>query len=506
MGNLHKSYVTFGKRPEALKKLLKTQDNDVPVFLELCRNGKWDARKIIEAATMSFDPLEEGFFEGIASSVSEAFSGARYRRNFRILEHPDLGRVLSTHAKTKDIFTQYQPDGPIELQVLIEWEFRSKKPDERVHQVADDQDLHNKVLFAANFSGLIDVLADEIEKEFNKNGGNGLKQLIEDVLQREAQNSIQNAQAEFYRVLGLTSSKVAWQDTITVVSALWTTVSATVTTVSIAGSIAAGGPVGLAASLIYYTTNGLKALKGFVDTYHNLRNSFGDVATNLNRVHSSLEELKEQWTLQQQHANVVEASRAVLQAVFPESIVASTKTMLGTLDQISTACDRMELESRKMSPQLTEALRNLSEAQSVLEDLEDFAKGTKSQLLKSIVTDHKSTLSELTTSFEQTFDTMSEINGEVLGHRANIRNYRATLKAFRDKEMVWFRLFSIAWEFYVDFVGDSVGDLAPEPQTETWKEILEVCEQIDEVQGSVDKAKKIKESVEEVVETMNEEE
>ena len=82
MGNLHKAYVTFGKRPEALKKLLQTQDNDIASFMELCRNGKWNASDIIEAATMSFDPLEEGFFSGIASSIAQAFSGARYRRSF----------------------------------------------------------------------------------------------------------------------------------------------------------------------------------------------------------------------------------------------------------------------------------------------------------------------------------------------------------------------------------------------------------------------------------------
>ena len=113
MGNLHKAYVTFGKRPEALKKLLKTQDNDIAVFVELCNNGKWNASDIIEAATMSFDPLEQGFFAGIASSVAGAFSGAKYRRSFTILQHPDIGRVLATQDGMDEVFRASQPTGAI---------------------------------------------------------------------------------------------------------------------------------------------------------------------------------------------------------------------------------------------------------------------------------------------------------------------------------------------------------------------------------------------------------
>ena len=112
MGNLHKAYVTFGKRPEALKKLLKTQDDDIASFMELCRNGKWNASDIIEAATMSFDPLEQGFFEGIASSIAGAFSGAKYRRSFTILQHPDIGRVLATQDGMDEVFRATQPTEP----------------------------------------------------------------------------------------------------------------------------------------------------------------------------------------------------------------------------------------------------------------------------------------------------------------------------------------------------------------------------------------------------------
>ena len=155
MGNLHKAYVTFGKRPEALKKLLKTQDNDIASFMELCRNGQWDASKIIEAATMSFDPLEEGFFAGIASSVAGAFSGSRYRRSFTIIQHPDIGRVLATQKGMDEIFRASQPAGPIELSIVIKWEFRSKNPDERVNKAADDADLAAKVNAAANFERII---------------------------------------------------------------------------------------------------------------------------------------------------------------------------------------------------------------------------------------------------------------------------------------------------------------------------------------------------------------
>ena len=75
------------------------------------------------------------------------------------------------------------------------------------------------------------------------------------------------------------------------------------------------------------------------------------------------------------------------------------------------------------------------------------------------------------------------------------------LEAFKAKEMVWFRLWSMAWEHYVDFVNDLTGDLAPDPVGETWTKIHEVCEKIDTFQNTVDKAMDIKENVQELYET-----
>ena len=88
------------------------------------------------------------------------------------------------------------------------------------------------------------------------------------------------------------------------------------------------------------------SIEGLVDTYQNLKNSFGDIATNLNSCRSDIESLKgTMGGLSREHANVVEASRRIIQAVFPESVVASTKVRCpDKLEQIGTACDRMELK------------------------------------------------------------------------------------------------------------------------------------------------------------------
>ena len=496
MGNLHKAYVTFGKRPEALKKLLKTQDNDIAVFVELCKNGKWNASDIIEAATMSFDPLEQGFFAGIASSVAGAFSGAKYRRSFTILQHPDIGRVLATQDGMDEVFRASQPTGPIELKVVIKWEFRSKNPDERVTKAADDADLAAKVNAAADFSRIMETVARAVKKEFKKNGSAGLQAVIQTVLESETQRAINDAQEEFYRVLGLTKSKVVWQDAKTIGSAIWSTVSATITTVGIASSIAAGGPAGLAASLIYYCSNGLQALKGFADTYHSLKNSFGDIGSNIASCESSMKVLEDQWKENQQYANVLEASRTVIQSIFPESVVASTKSVSGRLEQIGTACDRTELKSRQLSPKLNEALQNLSAAQSVLEDLEEILSDVDSRVVDSLLRDLRINFRALTDTFEQTFDTMASINGKVLDYRKRMRAMNEMLTAFQAKELVWFKIFDMAWGYYVDFANDLAGDLAPDPVGETWKKVNDVCEKIDDFQTYVEDAGTLKENLE----------
>ena len=107
----------------------------------------------------------------------------------------------------------------------------------------------------------------------------------------------------------------------------------------------------------------------------------------------------------------------------------------------------------------------------------------------------------LKSAFEQTFDTIAGVNGKVLTHRKRIRKMSDMLEAFKAKEMVWFRLWSMAWEHYVDFVNDLTGDLAPDPVGETWTKIHEVCEKIDTFQKTVDKAVDIKDNVKELYET-----
>ena len=135
--------------------------------------------------------------------------------------------------------------------------------------------------------------------------------------------------------------------------------------------------------------------------------------------------------------------------------------MSSKLEQIGTACDRMELTSRQLSPQLNESLQN-SAAQSVLEELEDILSDVDSSIVDAFLQDLRTNFSTLTSILEQTFDKMADINREVLDHRQNMRNLQATLKAFQDKEMVWFKLWTIAWEHYVEFVGDLSGEL-PRP-------------------------------------------
>ena len=72
MGNLYNAYVTFGKRPVLIKNFSNTRRRN-PRFVDLCKNGQWNATDIIELATMSFDPLEQGVFAGIASSIAQVF-------------------------------------------------------------------------------------------------------------------------------------------------------------------------------------------------------------------------------------------------------------------------------------------------------------------------------------------------------------------------------------------------------------------------------------------------
>ena len=401
----------------------------------------------------------------------------------------------------EDIFRAYQPTGPIELKVVIKWEFRSDNPDEQVTKAADDADLASKVNAAADFSGIIAKVVAETKKEFDKNGGGRLQEVIQTVLESETERAVRDAQKEFYRVLGLTEAKVVWQDVKTIGTAIWKVVSATVTTIGIATTIAAGGPVGLAASLIYYCSNGMQALKGFTDTYHSLKNSFGDIGSNIDSCKSSMNILEAQWNQSREYANVQEASSRILQAVFPESIVASTNSLSDKLEQIGTACDRIEIQSRKLSPQLNEALQNLSTAQDILEDFEEALKDFDSHLVDGWLREVRSNFTSLTNAFEQTFDTIAEVNGKVLRHRKRIRKMSDMLEAFKGKEMVWLRLWSMAWEHYVDFVNDLTGDLAPKPVGETWTKMHEVCEQVDKFQKTVDKAVAIKDNVKELYET-----
>ena len=198
----------------------------------------------------------------------------------------------------------------------------------------------------------------------------------------------------------------------------------------------------------------------------------------------------------QQYANVLEASVTVIQSIFPESVVASTKSVSGRLEQIGTACDRTELKSRQLSPQLNEALQNLSAAQKVLEDLEEILSDVDSRVVDSLLRDLRGNFRALTVTFEQTFDTMASINGKVLDYRKRMRAMNEMLTAFQAKQLVWFKIFDMAWGYYVDFANDLAGDLAPDPVGETWTKINDVCEKIDDFQTYVEDADTLKENLE----------
>lgn len=503
MGNLLKAYEAFGKNPALIKKLLNTPyvNNDIPDFVDLCVNGKWDAEQIILAVTMSEDGLDDdGYFKAMAEKVKSTFSGAKFSRNFTILSHPDIGRVLATHEKVKDIIPLCRPEGPITLEVGISWEFRSKKPDEKVSKVASDADLTQKVVDAADFRGIIDAVADEVASAYEKKGADGLQKVVEKVLAAKVDESIAAAQAEFNRVLGLTKKQVVWQDTKTIISAIWKATNAAVTAGAVAATAVAGGPMGIAAAIAFYTVNGLGAVKGFADAFSELKDSFGNIAKNLNSCQADMGALQAQWA---SWGNTKEAGKALVEQFFPAGLVKTCGNTINKLDGAVKACDRMELKVRDMEPKLKEALDQLGSANYEADKLRDLIAASPDSAIKSDLAGLISNLDTLRSTFDSVFNTMGEINHEVLAYRGKITHYKAAVEAFQAKESSFVK----AWKTAVECGAGSVGGwaagnmLASVPDGSAWTSVNNVCGNIGNYQLYVDTADSLKDRIKDSVES-----
>ena len=500
MGNLHKAYEAFGRQPVLIKKLLESgmMEGDIPVFVETCQNGKWNSSAIIEffldTLELKDDDPDAGFFAKMADKVASTFSGSKFSRQFTILSHPDLGRVLATHEAVKDIFPLCRPEGAIELKVQISWEFRSKKPDERVEKVVTDSDLVQKVVDAADFSGIVDSLAEAIAKEYNKNGPDKLQKLVQKVLEKKTDEAIAASQAEFYRVLGITKKAVVWQDTKTIISATWKGLNAAVTAVTIGATVAVGGPMGAAAAITYYAVNGLAVLKGFSDAYNDLKNRFGDIAKNINSCAKDLKAVQAQW---ESNGNIKEAGKAVVEQFCPAGLVKTSSNILNKLSGASEACDKMELTARELSPKLTEAMSQFESAYYTAQMLKEDLKGSTDPSLA----DAYSVIDTMKSALESLFNNIADINKEVLGYRKTIKKYTEAVELLNSRQSNWVKAWKVALEVGGTVLGYHAGNnLATVPDGTVWTNANNVCGNIGNYQLYVDSIKsageRIKSSVE----------
>ena len=136
----------------------------IPIFLELCRGAKWNATSIMEAALVDVPQDKKGVVQKIQDKLNSIWSGDQYVRNFIILEHPDLRRPLASHPLLEDVWTSIIPTSPLEFEVKIQWEFRSKDADKKIGEVVQQNSLIAKTSQAANFSLVLDafILCDRL--------------------------------------------------------------------------------------------------------------------------------------------------------------------------------------------------------------------------------------------------------------------------------------------------------------------------------------------------------
>lgn len=497
MGNLYKAYEAFDRQPILIKKLLESEmiEGDIPEFVQMCINGKWNGGDILEAITMSEpDSPNRGYLSAMKDKIASKLKGSKFSRRFTILNHPDLGSVLGTHEALKDIFALCRPESPIELKVQISWEFRSKKPDEKVEKVATDSDLIQKVVAAANFEGIVDDLAKAIAKQYHKNGPARLEKLVTKFLEQKTKEAIAAAQAEFYRVLGITKAAVVWQDAKTIISATWKGLNATVTGIGICATIAVGGPMGAAAAITYYAVNGLAVLKGFSDAYNELKNRYGDIAQNINSCKEDLQAVQAQW---QANGNIKEAGKAVVEQLCPAGLVKTSANLLKKLSGASAACDKTELKARELSPKLTEAMSQFESAYYNAQMLKEDLKSSTDPSLAGAY----SVIDTMKSALESLFDQIADINGEILVYRKKINEYKVAAELLKNKQAEWVK----AWKFAVEIGGTALSwhagnELSDVPEGTAWTNANNVCSDIGNYQLYVDSIKsageRIKNSVE----------
>ena len=446
MGNLVKALDAFSGNANDMYTVLHGEvlTGDIDAFVSMCKNSGWNGEAILEAVFQKSDHSHKSRITRMKHKMAKKMGLSNHKEQFTVVSHPDLGRALAALPKLKDIWTQVQPQDPIEFFVEIKWSLKDRGSDVRVKKVLTDVDLAAKVSAAADFESILDRVADfllnEVEDMTADSNMEALSTKLKTLLDEEAAKAADAAEKEFHRVLGVTTGHVVWVRTLRASKVVWTLAGVGLTV----AAMVAGGAGAVVPVVVFYAASTVGVIKNVSDTITEIVSYCQTAASLIEQCEAEIDRITEVWkevTILNQSA---EAGTIVLEQLLPSALFETVGNVGSKIEVAGNNLDRIELKARKASSRLNDLLAE-SPVAEVLSELEKGAVQDEPWLSELMSEIRKMEAAQAL--FTKCFDTIASVNSDVLPQRSKIAKVVVAIAAINNKQPNWLTYWRLVVEY-----------------------------------------------------------